>query len=164
MDIAKIHDGHDSQRAVRMRHDIDSRHRSCEREGRGYMRYDKCVICSCKLLDEHGRPLNTAGAENQVDVCESCQRDCQWREVAIRFLHHDHDQRVAFNRSNDVDWDASQQVVDDEAKRLFLELGGILPSKLPVPPVYKFRHGPGSKVFHAQESDEVLGSVDCPGE
>lgn len=75
--------------------------------------------------------------EGQADLCDMCQVGCKWREVAVRYL-------LSKRPLNSVDGNndefvAEQKEVDKEARRLYVELNGVLPGSLPKPPVG--RHG-----------------------
>lgn len=96
-------------------------------------------MCGDRLVDDSGRCINKAG-DGQVDLCNFCQLGCKWREVAVRYLLS----KKSFS-ARDGDGEQfirEQKEVDDEARRLYVELDGVLPTKLPEPPVGR----PGSIV------------------
>ena len=88
-------------------------------------------MCGGDLVDKNGECVNEIG-DGQVDLCDFCQIGCKWREVAVRYLLS----KKVFNarEGDEIYLAEDQQEVDREARRLYIEHDGVLPSKLPEPP------------------------------
>jgi hypothetical protein len=92
-------------------------------------------MCGCELLDARGKIINKPG-KPQEEVCVPCQRGIAWRTVAIRHLHH-HNVELTKAMEEKAGWEREAARIEAEAMRLRLELGDVLPDKLPTPPAFK---------------------------